>query len=44
MEGNYNILYALSGVDSPALATVSFYVKLNQTAASINIKLQKCNA
>lgn len=44
MEGNYNIMYALSGADSPAVETVSFYIKLNQTAASINIKLQKCNS
>lgn len=43
MEGNYNVVYALSGADSPAVETVYFYVKLNQTAASINIKLQKCN-
>lgn len=40
---NYNIMYALSGVGSPAVETVSFYFKLNQTAASINIKLQQCN-
>lgn len=43
MYGNYNIMYALSGVVSPAVETVYFYVKLNQTTASINTDLQKCN-
>lgn len=43
MHGNYNIMYALSGVVSPAVETIYFYIKLNQNTASINTDLQKCN-